>query len=147
MFKEENLIFINNKVNSKDELFKIISEKVVELGVSDNLEEIIKGFQAREAQGSTGFQDGLGIPHCKSSYVKTPAAFFVRAEVPIEWDTFDGNPLTDMFALLIPEEGGEEHLQVLVKISRKLMDKEFRKNIKSSNEPSEILKYLDEIFK
>lgn len=145
MFSKEKIIFIDQSINSKSELFKIISEKAVALGVSDNEEALVQGFEDREAQGSTGFQDGLGIPHCKTNAVKVPSALFIRANQPIEWDTFDGKPLTDMFALLIPEDGATEHLQVLTKISRKLMDKEFRANIKSSNTADELMRYLEEI--
>ncbi len=145
MFSKEKIIFIEEKVNSKKELFEIVSNKAVELGVSDSVEALVKGFEEREAMGSTGFQDGLGIPHCKSESVKEPAAFFVRAMIPIEWDTFDGQPLTNMFALLIPVEGEAEHLQVLTKISRKMMNKEFRANIKEANEPEQILELLKEI--
>ncbi len=145
MFSKDKIIFIEEKVNSKKELFEIVSRKAVELGVSDSVEALVKGFEEREALGSTGFQEGLGIPHCKSEAVKQPAAFFVRAVVPIEWDTFDGQPLTNMFALLIPVEGEAEHLQVLTKISRKMMNKEFRANIKSTNNPDEILELLKEI--
>ncbi len=145
MFSKEKIIFIEEKVNSKTELFEIVSKKAVELGVSDSVEALVKGFEEREAMGSTGFQEGLGIPHCKSEAVKQPAAFFVRALVPIEWDTFDGQPLTNMFALLIPVEGEAEHLQVLTKISRKMMNKEFRADIKSTDDPDKILELLKEI--
>lgn len=145
MFSKEKIIFIEEKVNSKKELFEIVSTKAVELGISDSVEDLVKGFEEREALGSTGFQDGLGIPHCKSTSVKMPAAFFVRAMVPIEWDTFDNQPLTNMFALLIPVEGEAEHLQVLTKISRKMMNKEFRANIKATDDKDEILELLKEI--
>jgi|GEM_PF-2114462 len=50
-----------------------------------------------------------------------------------------------MFALLIPEEGSNEHLKLLSTISRKLMNTAFREEIKSSKTDMEILKLLKEI--
>lgn len=145
MFNEERIIFIKDQVNSKTELFEIISKKAVELGISDDSNALVKGFEEREAQGSTGFQEGFGIPHCKTEKVNTPSAIFVRAEKPIEWDTFDKKPLTDMFALLIPVDNADEHLKILTTISRKLMNKDFRNEIKESKTPEEIIKVLSEI--
>ena len=50
-----------------------------------------------------------------------------------------------MFALLIPEDNASEHLQILAKISRKLMNKDFRNSIKSAKNPDDILVILKEI--
>ena len=44
----------------------------------------------------------------------------------------DGKPLENMFALLIPEAEASEHLKYLAKISRKLMNLDFRADIKKA---------------
>lgn len=54
----------------------------------------------------------------------------------------DGEPLTEMFVLMIPEKGAAEHLKILTQISRKLMDKDFRDNIKAAKTENAILKLL-----
>ncbi len=145
MFEKNKIIFIDNEIKSKTELFELISKKTVDLGISDDYEKILKGFEEREALGSTGFQDGFGIPHCKSEAVKQASALFIRAKKPIEWDTFDDSPLENMFALLIPLDNNENHLKMLTTISRKLMNEEFRNSIKAAKTEDEILKLLEEI--
>ncbi len=145
MFNKENIIILDEKISSKEELFTILSNKAIELGISDSPEDLINGFKERESLGSTGFQDGFGIPHCKSKSVKKPAAIFAKSLVPIEWDTLDNNPMTEIIALLIPEDGASEHLRVLAQISRKLMNKEFRANVKSTTDIETLLNLLKEI--
>lgn len=145
MFTKEKIIFLKKEIKSKNELFSIIANKAVELKISDDYDSVYEGLQKRENEGSTGFQDGFGIPHCKSKTIKEPTILFIRSEKPIEWDSIDGKPLENLFSLLIPEENASEHLQLLVKISRKLMNKEFRQNIKDSKNENDILKVLKEI--
>lgn len=145
MFSKEKILIIDKKINSKDELFRIIADKAFEVGISTDADETYKAFQTREAQGTTGFLEGFGIPHGKTNANKSPNVIFVRSIIPIEWDSMDGQPLTDMFALMIPEEGAAEHLKILTQISRKLMDEGFRADIKAATTDTAILKLLKQI--
>ncbi|NQX83508.1 MAG: PTS sugar transporter subunit IIA [Mycoplasmataceae bacterium] len=145
MFSKEKIIFLNKKINSKNDLFEIIADKAVELNISNDKQEVFNGLVDRENQGSTGFQEGFGIPHCKTNAIKKPSVLFIKSKYPIKWDTFDKKPLENMFALLIPEDNASEHLQILAKISRKLMNKDFRNSIKSAKNPDDILVILKEI--
>lgn len=145
MFNKEEILILDHKINSKNELFKILSEKAFSLKISTNVDATYKGFQDREAQGTTGFLEGFGIPHCKTNANTKPSVIFCRSNTPIEWDSMDGQPLTNIFALLIPEDGASKHLEILTQISRKLMDKDFRDSIKNAKTIDEILKLLKEI--
>lgn len=145
MFSKEKIIILDKKIESKDELFRIIADKAFELKISNDSDATFEAFQNREAQGTTGFLEGFGIPHGKTDANLEPNVIFVRSNVPIEWDSMDGEPLTEMFALMIPEKGSAEHLKILTQISRKLMDKDFRNNIKAAKTNDAILKLLKKI--
>lgn len=145
MFSKEKILILDKKIESKDELFRIIADKAFELKISSDADATFKSFQNREAQGTTGFLEGFGIPHGKTDANIIPNVIFVRSNIPIEWDSMDGEPLTEMFALMIPEKGAEEHLKILTQISRKLMDKDFRDNIKAAKTENAILKLLKQI--
>jgi len=84
MFSNDKIIFIDRTIKNKTELFEIIAQKAIDLGVSDDYDAILQGFEKRESIGSTGFQDGFGIPHCKSEKVKMATPIFIRANEPIE---------------------------------------------------------------
>ncbi len=145
MFNQENIIILNKKIENKDELFKIIAKKAFDLKITTNQELVLKAIQDREAQGTTGFQDGFGIPHGRTSTILKPTVLFIRSNVPIKWDSLDGKPLQNLFVLLIPDEQGDEHLKILALIARHLMKKEFRTRIQQANTKTELLDIIKEI--
>ncbi len=147
MFTEDNILILNKKTTSKDELFHIIAKKGIALGCVENDEEsIFIGFKEREALGTTGFQDGFGIPHCKIPIIKKPTIIFVKSLIAIEWDSLDKKPLENLFALFIPVDNNDQHLEMLVKISRKLMDENFRNKVKNTNKPKELYEIISEVI-
>lgn len=145
MFNIERMLFLTKEIKSKNELFDLIAKKAIETNISDDYDAVLQGLKDREEMGTTGFIDGFGIPHCKTDKIKEPSVIFIRSEIPIEWDSMDGKPLTNMFSLLIPEAKASEHLKMLAQISRKLMSEEFRENIRIAKTPEEILSILKEI--
>ncbi|WP_408008144.1 PTS sugar transporter subunit IIA [Pseudalkalibacillus sp. A8] len=111
-------------------VFQKIAEIAVENGIAASAEEVVKGLQAREAQSTTGFQDGFAIPHTQADAVVKPAIVIVRTETGIEWESFDDQPAFFFLSLLIPKaEAGTTHLQALSSISRVLMDEEKRQEL------------------
>lgn len=133
VFSRNNIFFLDQSLNSKEELFEVISKKAEELGYLEKAKDCLDGLKAREALDTTGFQDGFAIPHCKSSKVLFPGILFFKTK-QIEWDSLDGNPIECSFVLLIPEsKAGTEHMRLLSKIAAALIDDDFRDNIKSAS--------------
>jgi PTS system nitrogen regulatory IIA component len=95
---------------------------------------------AREALGSTGIGDGIAIPHVRNPVVLNGApssitiCFLAR---PIEFGAVDGKPVDTIFSIVSPTIKG--HLQLLAKLSRALLDEEFRALIVRRGRPEEIL--------
>ena len=82
MLNEKN-IFFNLDTTNKQEVLEFISNKAVELNISDNKEGLLGDLNKREGEFSTGLQDGFAIPHAKSEYVKTPTILFLKLNSPI----------------------------------------------------------------
>ena len=148
MFYKENILILNKDINDKKELFIEIANRATKLGISNNFKELVNGFIYREKQGTTGFIDTFGIPHCRNKYILKPSIIFIKSLKPIKWDSLDGSSLENMFALLVPEtsEGANEHLNLLASISRKLMDEEFRNNIKKTKDLDELFLLINKVF-
>ncbi|MGQ3381036.1 PTS sugar transporter subunit IIA [Priestia endophytica] len=120
-------IQLNSTASSQVGVFQAIADIAVENSIATNAEEVAKGLQAREAQSTTGFQDGFAIPHTQTEAVVKPAIVIVRTETGIEWESFDDQPAFFFLSLLIPKaEAGTTHLQALSALSRVLMDDEQR---------------------
>lgn len=88
-------------------------------------QSVANALAARERLGSTGFGNGIAIPHAKLSGLAAPAGAFVRLDAPVAFDAVDGLPVDLVFVLLSPIDGGAVHLKTLARISRALRDAAF----------------------
>ncbi|HET9810207.1 MAG TPA: PTS sugar transporter subunit IIA [Sphingomicrobium sp.] len=80
--------------------------------------EILKTVGEREKLGSTGFGQGVAIPHGKVEGLSRIYCLFARLSEPVRYKAVDGVPVDLVFLLLSPPEAGAEHLKALAAISR-----------------------------
>jgi PTS system nitrogen regulatory IIA component len=81
---------------------------------------------AREKLGSTGLGQGVAIPHGRIKGLKEALGAFVRLAQPVPFDAPDGNPVSLVFVLLVPEKANEKHLQILSELAQMFSDKALR---------------------
>lgn len=140
---EDNYIFLNEDYKSKQELLSFIAAKAEELNICDTKEGLLKDLLAREAEFSTGLQDGFAIPHARSSHVKKVSVFFIRNKSVLDWETLDDSEVHYLFALLVPKENeGNIHLQMISKLATCLLEDDFKDKIKSTSDKSELKDYI-----
>ena len=83
---------------------------------------IIAALNEREQLGSTGFGQGVAIPHAKIDGLSQIYALFARLGEPVDYKAIDGRPVDLVFLLLSPPGAGAEHLKALAAISRVTRD-------------------------
>jgi PTS system nitrogen regulatory IIA component len=76
----------------------------------------------REQLGSTGFGQGVAIPHGKIESLDRIYGLFARLAEPIDYKAIDGRPVDLIFLLLSPADAGADHLKALAAISRVTRD-------------------------
>ena len=79
---------------------------------------ILASLAERERLGSTGFGQGVAIPHGKIEGLTRIYGLFVRLAEPIDYKALDKQPVDLIFLLLSPPEAGAEHLKALAAVSR-----------------------------
>lgn len=79
---------------------------------------ILASVAEREQLGSTGFGQGVAIPHGKVDGLERIYCLFARLSDPIDYKAIDGREVDLVFLLLSPPEAGAEHLKALAAISR-----------------------------
>ena len=79
---------------------------------------ILASLTEREQLGSTGFGQGVAIPHGKIEGLGQIYGLFARLSEPIEYKAIDGRPVDLVFLLLSPVDSGAEHLKALAAVSR-----------------------------
>jgi nitrogen PTS system EIIA component len=136
----ENVV-IGLSVTSKKRVFEqagLIFENQNGIGrsvVTDNL-------FARERLGSTALGEGVAIPHGRIKGLKQPLAAFVRLDQPIPFESPDGQPVSLLIFLLVPEQATQQHLEILSEIAQLLSDREARERLHTEQDLEELHRLL-----
>jgi len=94
----------------------------------------------RELDIATEIGFGLAIPHCQSATVRTPSIGVMRLQHPIDWLSREGQPVDLVICLAIPSgDKVRPKLQLLPKLSRKLIHEEFREALRQAKTPEEVV--------
>lgn len=109
-----------------------------------DLEEYRKAVLAREAEGSTGIGEGIAIPHAKTDAVSAPGLASMIVRSGVEYESLDDEPAFLFFLIAAPAGGANVHLEVLSRLSRMLMDDEFREKLMNAKTADEYLAVIDE---
>lgn len=118
VFEQAGLLFENNN-------------QVARIQVFDSL-------FAREKLGSTGLGQGIAIPHGRIKGLKEAAGALVRLRHPIPYDAPDGQPVSLIFVLLVPEKATDLHLQILSELAQMFSDKALREKLLSEPVAAEV---------
>ena len=97
---------------------------------------------ARERLGSTGLGDGCALPHARVPGLGRTLGAFLRLRKGVDFDSPDHAPVDLVFALLVPEEPTDEHLETLAAIARVFADDRVRASVRSAEEPARIREIL-----
>lgn len=89
---------------------------------------------AREKMGSTGLGLGIAIPHGRIKGLKDAQGAFFRLAAPVQFDAPDGQPVSLVFVLLVPEAATEHHLQLLSELAQMFSDKAFREQLSAASD-------------
>jgi len=107
-----------------------------------NRDGVLDAVMLREQTRSTGIGSGIAIPHGKCAGVKELVmALGITAE-PIEFDSIDEKPVSIIVLLVSPMDRTGPHIQALARISRLMLDENFKtklQNAASAEEAYELL--------
>ncbi|MFB1049981.1 PTS sugar transporter subunit IIA [Paraliobacillus sp. JSM ZJ581] len=141
MFSLDNITFDSN-ATTKDEALKFIGTFAHEQNIVKSEKAFYKGLKKREKEVTTGFKDGIAIPHCKNKTVIKPSIMVIKFNHPIEWESMDDKSVSLAFSLAIPEGENQQHLKVLSNISRALIDDVFTRAILKTTDKEEMYKLI-----
>jgi len=111
------------------EIATLIAREVPELEMEDVFEKLV----GREKLGSTGFGNGIAIPHCRLEGCTAPVSALLHLDAPIDYDAIDGAPVDLLFVLLVPEAATDAHLELLRQIASMLDRKEVRDHLRAAD--------------
>lgn len=140
----EEIVDLKLEADNVEKTIEKMAYKIDSIGRISNLERYYQSVLDRELLSTTGIGFGIAIPHGKCPDVKTTTVAFSRLSHPIPWNSLDGNDVSMVFLLAVPEHcKGNEHLRIIAALSRKLIHEEFRLKLMNAKNPEEITQLLE----
>lgn len=92
----------------------------------------------RESHIGTGLGSGVAIPHARVKELKETLVVFGRSREGVEFDCPDNAPSHLIFLMLVPEDQGAKHLQLLSELAKVFGQSERRKQLEEAETAEEI---------
>ena len=123
------LTFAGVEGGSKKRVLELIG-KLIAQHTQLNADAIYDSLIAREKLGSTGFGNGIAIPHCRLEQCNEAVGALLQLEARVDFDSLDGEPVDLIFVLLVPQEANEQHLEILKALAEKLDREDLREALR-----------------
>lgn len=123
----------------------VITE-LVDLLAENNLlldrDLVLEAVFAREQTRSTGIGSGIAIPHGKCTGVDDLVMAVGIAPEPVNFDSIDQKPVSIIILLVSPADRTGPHIQALARISRLMLDEEFKAKLEKAASPEEVYQLI-----
>ena len=127
---------------SKKAALEIMSSLIASADSSLTQTEVFNSLISREKLGSTGLGNGIALPHGRLKHSQNTLGAFVRLQTGIDYDAIDMKPVDLLFALLVPEESTQEHLNILARLAEMFSNKENVARLRTEQSRDEIFAVL-----
>lgn len=129
-----------NKADVIDELIGILDKA----GKLNDREIFKKEILKREAQSSTGLEEGIAIPHAKTAAVKVPSIAIGISKEGLDYESLDGE-VSRLFFMIAAAEGAKDtHIELLSKLSTILLEDEVREALLHAKSKEEVIQMLED---
>jgi len=123
-----------SKKRALEKLSEIISADLDTISSNDVFDSLL----TRERLGGTGVGYGVAIPHGRLKNTTNTLAAFIKLDEGVDYDAADRQPVDLLFALLVPEESTEEHLQILAQLAQMFSDESFRNALRDATNAEQL---------
>lgn len=130
------------KASSKKRLLEELSLLIYEDVPGFDKKLAFQSLIDRERLGSTGMGNGVALPHARVAGLKKAVGAFAVLQEELDFEAIDNQPVNLVFALLVPEEATEEHLQLLSQLSHIFGNNQNREHLRNANSCDEVYNFL-----
>ena len=145
-YLDQRRILLLTEISSKKRVFELLGEILVD-GL-DNVQaaHVTAELQARERLGTTALGEGVAIPHCRLENIDQIRCAIIKLDHPVDFDAPDGNDVSIICALVVPNEATEEHLQMLASLAEFLSKPSNRESLRNCKTAQELQEIFTESF-
>lgn len=143
VFRKEH-VFLNIDATDKNQVLRFISEKAMDLNLTEDCGQVYNGLVDRESQFTTNLGEFIAIPHTKNDAVKSPAVLVLKFNEDVVWNEGEEKVKLAINLLMPGQAEGNTHLKLLSALSRKLIHEDFKNSLLNSNDVEEITTLINE---
>lgn len=138
------LVVPSSKSRDRDEVIREMVDLLLLQDRTADPDRLEDALWEREASYPTDMGLGFALPHCKSSAVQHSSVAVIRPESPFFWSPESTVPVRAVIMLAMKDEpgGSAQHMQVLSRLARKLMDDDFRERLLTFKTGDEVVELL-----
>ncbi len=136
----EECIAIDSNPKNKQDALRLIAGLARQSPTLKHIEEdaIFSALHQREKVGTTGFGNGIAIPHCALDGISAFVVGMVIDRNGASFDALDKNPVKVFVFIIGPKEKRNEHIHLLSSISRALNDDGTMQELLAANSPAAV---------
>ena len=135
----ENLMTLSLADGNKFEVIEQLLDVAVREGRVQDRDKALQDLIEREQYLSTGFENGLAVPHAKSEAVNQIVMVYGMHRTGIDFDSLDGQPTHSIFLLLSPMDTSGPHIQTLALIARNFQDNTISEQLKAADSAEAVM--------
>ena len=127
----------------------VLEEMVVALVAAGKLSKsskksVLDAIVSREKKATTGFGNGVAIPHVKHKAVKELVGSVARSSQGVDFSALDGKPVYTFFLLISPPDKPAEHLKAMENIFRNAQKEHWRRFLRQADSVESVWELLIE---
>jgi nitrogen PTS system EIIA component len=141
-FLIEERIGCNVEAASKKRVLEQLGQRLAE-SVPDLTQDLVfDALLERERLGSTGLGKGIALPHARMAQVDHAIGSLIKLNEGVDFDAIDGEPVDLAFAMLVPEEATDEHLQLLSTLAHIFSDSAFCTQLRQAESDNDLFRLI-----
>ncbi len=141
-----DFVIIGAEDSNKDELLEELASHAAKTEPLSKFKEkkLYELLKQREELGSTGFGDGIAIPHCSIEGIEHFVVGLALLPKGVEFEAIDGKPVSIVFVIIGPKEQRNRHIKILSAISKMMKTQGVTEKLLSFSHESEVKTYLEQ---
>lgn len=129
---------------TKGEVIRELAELLRDAGKISDTEQVYDALMKREALGSTGLEQGIAVPHAKTTAVNSLTVALGISPKGVDFQAIDGDLSKLFFLLVAPPDQSGPHIEALADIARITKSQAFCRTLASATSPAEVVELFSE---
>lgn len=134
----EKLTFAKIEGVSKKRIIDTIAQTFAKNVDGIDADALFMQLVNREKLGSTGLGNGIAIPHCRFPTEGQTLCACFTLESAVDFDAVDHKGVDIVFAMVVPEDAEQNHLENLAALANVLQDSSYVDSLRGAQNAREL---------